>query len=510
MKRNGFTLIELLGVIIILALLTILVFPSIVNLVKNSSNKTDALTLDLIYNATELYMSDYKSDYSEKEGFQYAIYLDTLVEEGLLTSPIKLSDSDEDLTEKKCVQVTYQDGFKYELIDNDDCYEFHIEEPDLYNNTLTPVVYDTTLNKWKIVSSTSEDWYDYENQKWANAVVLNSGSTKTVNDTIEVDGTNKDITAMFVWIPRFEYKIISGTESVPTEVGIRFKSERTTRPSKDYTISPAFTFGEGNELSGVWVGKFEISHATKTSTLNCKDTDCSNADGIRVLPNVKSLKSNTVSSFFYAIRSMTRSGNPFGFNSRVIDSHMTKDSEWGAVAYLSQSIYGKYGNSDYEGVNKAVYQNKSSDHITGSSNGTPSQTETNTQCTYDDTTNNCGIGASTTGNIYGIYDMSGGAFDYVMRIYKNSSGEVSVGNEDFNSGFSGKLWPNGVDYDGALIPEEKYYDLTTGTVAYEGNPWKARGGATGNNANGIFSTTSIYGYASISYTTRIALTNPGN
>ena len=40
--------------------------------------------------------------------------------------------------------------------------------------------------------------------------------------------------------------------------------------------------------------------------------------------------------------------------------------------------------ADYEGVQKEVYQNKSSSYITGSSNGTPSQSTTNTQCAYND------------------------------------------------------------------------------------------------------------------------------
>ena len=38
---------------------------------------------------------------------------------------------------------------------------------------------------------------------------------------------------------------------------------------------------------------------------------------------------------------------------------MSKNSEWGAVAYLSKSIYGKQGNLNYIGSNKEIYQNKS-------------------------------------------------------------------------------------------------------------------------------------------------------
>ena len=39
MKNRGYTLIELLGVIIILALLTTLVFPSVINTIKKSNDE---------------------------------------------------------------------------------------------------------------------------------------------------------------------------------------------------------------------------------------------------------------------------------------------------------------------------------------------------------------------------------------------------------------------------------------------------------------------------------------
>ena len=40
---------------------------------------------------------------------------------------------------------------------------------------------------------------------------------------------------------------------------------------------------------------------------------------------------------------MTRSGNPFGLSSSTTDSHITKNTEWGAIAYLANSKYGING-----------------------------------------------------------------------------------------------------------------------------------------------------------------------
>lgn len=125
--NKGFTLIELLGVIIIIALLTVIIFPNIINSVKNSSNKTDELTLELIYNASDLFISNHQNDFPKQNGNKYIIQLKDLVEEGHLVSPIKLSDSENDITDEKCIQVTYDDGYDYELKDNGDCESLTVE-----------------------------------------------------------------------------------------------------------------------------------------------------------------------------------------------------------------------------------------------------------------------------------------------------------------------------------------------------------------------------------------------
>ncbi len=132
---------------------------------------------------------------------------------------------------------------------------------------------------------------------------------------------------------------------------------------------------------------------------------------------------------------MNDNGNRYGFSSNV-DTHMMKNDEWAVVAYLSQSKYGKLGNINFSGANKEIYQNKSEEYITGCSYGSPSNGNTDYGCQYTYDIDINGIGASTTGNIYGIYDTSGGASEYVMGNYNDLVG---------SSGFS-------------TVPEPKYYD----------------------------------------------------
>ena len=94
---------------------------------------------------------------------------------------------------------------------------------------------------------------------------------------------------------------------------------------------------------------------------------------------------------------------------------MMKNDEWGAVAYLSKSKYGKQ--------NEEVWINNSSSFITGST-GNSASAGSNTGTTNDYTSIQ-GVKASTTGNVYGVYDMSGGAWEYVAGYVNNGHGNLT-------------------------------------------------------------------------------------
>ena len=96
--------------------------------------------------------------------------------------------------------------------------------------------------------------------------------------------------------------------------------------------------------------------------------------------------------------------------------------------------------------------------MTGCSGGTLYPSSSSTCNQYDLITDRgsgtgaLGAGASTTGNIYGIYDMSGGAWEYLMGNYNNYSGNNSLA----NSGYTGT---NGPSSSARSWPDAKYYDL---------------------------------------------------
>ena len=337
---------------------------------------------------------------------------------------------------------------------------FTVNTPELDNNMI-PVIYEN--NNW--VKTDEANWYNYDKGEWANAVTVSSSTRDTyleadIGTVISMD----DIETMWVWIPRYSYSIGSEdginyygkqgnflttmpTQELPGEIDIKFiepnvKDKGTAKylvsegiGADDWYTPDAFTF-DGKELSGIWVGKFESS----SSNIEALESgiDSMNLD-VMIKPNVSSWDNINVATMFQVSLKMNNPGNRYGFSTDV-DTHMIKNSEWAIITYLSQSKYGKLGNVNFTGANKEVYQNKSDEIITGCSLGAPSggtSADYGCQYTYDVDIN--GTGASTTGTIYGVYDMSGGAFELVMANY---NGLVE------NSGFE-------------TMPESKYYDKYT-------------------------------------------------
>ena len=81
--------------------------------------------------------------------------------------------------------------------------EPNFPEPDLGNDKLIPInlANDGTVT----VANTEEEWYDYDNKEWANAIILIDSPSKIYNvgDVVLED----DIESYFVWIPRYRYQI---------------------------------------------------------------------------------------------------------------------------------------------------------------------------------------------------------------------------------------------------------------------------------------------------------------
>ena len=275
---------------------------------------------------------------------------------------------------------------------------------------------------WVETTGDDEEWYDYLSKKWANAVVGGS---------FNEDGTLNQSSnySMFVWIPRYAYSITSGyhqsgadlNSTTPEEgagtIEVEFMkgtsnesaTGRTTFQNAsgqgNWNIHPAFEYGE--TVSGIWVAKFEASSVEGNS--NTEEGDNVTTKTIQVKPGVSSWRYINIGN----MHDVCLNYNP------TLNSHLMKNDEWGAVAYLSKSKYGK--------ETEEVWINNSSSFITGSAGNSVSAGIDSG--TTNDYTSTQGVKASTTGNIYGVYDMSGGAWEYIAA-YVNS------GNSSLNNGSS--------------------------------------------------------------------------
>ena len=372
-------------------------------------------------------------------------------------------------------------------------------KPVLASNMI-PVYYDEANSVWKKADKNNSQkdyrWYSYNKAgeykgMWANAVTVKEANRQTyLNATPGTTISMDDITTMWVWIPRFNAVTPSnyngGTQSKPNAIDVTFVKQNET-------AIDAFTFGD-KQLSGFWYGKFEIGGTLASS---CTNETC-NVSNIVVKPNVSSLRSQKVSNFFFASRSMEQTGNSFGFVNSEVDTHMSKNNEWGAVAYLTQSIYGRCTSST---TCTEVGINNNSGYITGY--GAPAGSSSSvTNGTYN---TSLGKDASTTGTIYGIYDMSGGAYEYVMGVYNNaksSSGFNSLPDEKYYNNYTGSSYTGH-----ALTETKRWYGDNDGFVSAS-YPWFARGGYYGaGGVTGVFYFSSHDGNSINSHSSHLVISN---
>ena len=303
-----------------------------------------------------------------------------------------------------------------------------VNEPVLVEGMI-PVYYDEENNSWyksDIKNTYNNNWYDYSEQKWANAVTVKKDKREFYEkSSVGTKILSEDINSFWVWIPRFNYELDNN------DINIKFVGE-------EKEAYPAFTFNN-QELPGFWISKFESGIEEDILCVKSSLTkDCNHSNNkLFFAPNYLFTNRITMANLFYTIRKMELSGNIYGFTSagnklnndgtitndvNNLDIHMIKNSEWQALALLSDSKYGKRGNNNYVDDEKLIFNNNSG--YTGKSFYDNSLFDYNYKIK--------GEGASTTGNATGVYDMAGGKREYVMI----NNDKINLFNKKSNSGFT--------------------------------------------------------------------------
>ena len=451
---------------------------------------------------------------------------------------------------------------------------------------MIPVKYTgtTTNAQWTSLkspedSSNQGNWYNYNNKQWANAITVKDPS-KYKNQTRVVD--QSDILGYWVYIPRYAYEVMrrDGTDKPVPAQNFLISFEKTTTPkrrpaacpekSKDYRTEcdlnrdyikgkpsnqgtwathPAFTFGK-KELNGIWFAKFETTGTGDKPT---------------VLPNEFNVSSfygtiDGVLGDLYSLAKTLGINDPQNVGGELVDlpqnshhlaklsSHMVNNNDWGAATYLSASKYGA-------GYNGVQINSKSDSHsVTGCGPYANGDTDTygssndslvkhkgistgplGTQqaCSSDGTrayNGTLGQLASTTNNPTGIYDMSGGGWEYVAASYTTNLNESGV--SKYDDYFGTKAHPpyvntynitnlnsctfttcggqalyetnNGIgDGEGKNQWNGQYLDMSDFSSSYY---WFMRGGIYNNGSNtGLFYASVYSGYTLLDNAFRVAL-----
>lgn len=493
-----------------------------------------------------------------------------------------------------------------------------------YDKNMIPIRYAGTPSgdvtpRWVVADpgrTTGDDaWFNYDNQQWANAVTVKADKLSTYKAAKPgTEVKNDDVLGYFVYIPRYAYEVQrrDATDRAVNaqNFAIHFESAETaksvpkigcstlqgaTLAAKDYrnecgierryhggtmtdgvydqttwATHPAFTWGD-TELDGFWIGKFETTGTITAPT---------------VKPNQMANISHKIGEQFTSAASLgvdDATADKMGdaklavqhnsHNVAGVTSHMLKNSEWGAVAYLSASKYGAGVNNVKNNNVRNTNHSSDADGTAGSTNsgaatgcGPGSMTDDHyvaqakgvalgtdkleddkvCETSSSDQTHAynqpVGVLASTTNNVYGVYDMAGGVWEYVMGSRTRTPGKSATSSisraveppyidlYETGKGFKNRptwaqskeerLYNNDVctwaSCGGQALHETKRAQSVNGTdvswgddnseFVYANYPWFRRGGYAKDTSNaGVFATKGSDGSAVNYYGFRVSL-----
>ena len=209
---------------------------------------------------------------------------------------------------------------------------------------LIPVKWD---NGWIVTTEDDPEWYDYENGKWANAIVPASLAITQMDTTVGTnlgDGSNLNL---YVWIPRFTY---DASGSIQFVGGIAQNPNVHPAFSRDILKMSAFDItGEKThiELSGIWVSKRQ----TSTHIMAKEVTGyVGGVNSILKMEEEMATVTNDISLMEYPKRTLDGGGGTLGdviyemkkmYYDAILaakaDLHMQTNAEYSAMMYLSMA-----------------------------------------------------------------------------------------------------------------------------------------------------------------------------
>ena len=425
--------------------------------IKGNNEKDIKINLENVHNTNYYYLVLVK-------GIIHGVKISSIEEANGLINALEKKElnvhvtntSEMDVNLEFIVQVSNDDKFDktidYSYINGTPNYDHSgANKPEINGLKLIPVSYNKTSDKegfWQKTdaSNESELWYSYENGIWANAVLLSdSNYNKYKNKPIGTEIEIGDILGFYVWIPRFKYYVINSSNYTNYEriTNIIFEEENNSTGTVDcfdrisdlsdkhvysevcnddyynhiYDNLSTYTHPAFKDKSGFWVAKFLVGESEK------------------VLPNVNILK-----------KSINEANV---ISNKTKNAHILTSMEYGAIVLLSNSSYGKTGNSLYSDKDSTsftrIYANLYDHEVTGCSSEYNTYTKsfitskTNKCIEYNDLTNEThisnsvnypigyiGAGASSTGTVYGVYDLANISGELVSGFVADETGKIEI------------------------------------------------------------------------------------
>ena len=339
---------------------------------------------------------------------------------------------------------------------------------------MTGIYWDETGTETEVNVDNQDKWYDYSAQKWANAVTKDSNGNVTGYWVWIPRYAYKIETNRYTnTVGKISVKFLQGTtnkDESNAEISTTYP-ETTGATMSAFVVQPSFINGTSNhymngewdkEISGYWVAKYPAGFQANTITNNngTLSTTISNSSDTVVYSNknytsyhanmtTNALSQNLTSSGYasqklsypvfkpltyaynnistgdaYTISKEIASASSFyGLNSTKTDSHQMKNSEWGAVAYLTQSSYGRNGTeislNNYYTTESSPWRTA----ITGMCiDGTSGSKSTTLGNAYNTTV---GVKGSSTANVTGIYDLNGCVWERTAAYISNGNASLS-------------------------------------------------------------------------------------
>lgn len=133
MKKNGFTLVELLGVIVIVALISLLVVPKITERFSSKQREASEAAKEVLYAATREYITSNQSQFSTGAAY-FCVSIKELINNGNLINPVIDVENGSKISNSTKIDVTVENNQYRFAYNTQRCLIYDLDKPEIAIN----------------------------------------------------------------------------------------------------------------------------------------------------------------------------------------------------------------------------------------------------------------------------------------------------------------------------------------------------------------------------------------